>query len=214
MYFVDIFIELSKGFSTTFMIFLITLLLSIPLGIIVYFLKKSNNIIVSGITRIYISIMRGTPLMLQLMFIFYGPFYLFGMKSPDRFIAVIIAFVINYAAYFAEIYRGGFKSIDVGQYEAAKILGLTKWQTYKKIIFPQVFKNSLPAMTNETITLVKDTSLAFVISVAETFTLAKAIANRDSNMLAFVAVGIFYFVFNYIVEIIMNKIENKYNYFR
>lgn len=158
--------------------------------------------------------MRGTPLMLQLMFVFYGPFYIFGMKSPDRFFAVIVAFVLNYAAYFAEIYRGGFKSIDSGQYEAANILGLSKWQTYKNIVLPQVFKNSLPAMTNEIITLVKDTSLAFAISVTETFTLAKSIANRDSNMLAFLAVGIFYFVFNYLVEKIMNKIENRYNYYR
>lgn len=214
MYILDIFIELSKGFSTTFSIFLLTLIFSIPLGIVVYFLKQSKNIIVSGITKAYISIMRGTPLMLQLMFIFYGPYYIFKMKSPDRFFAVIIAFVFNYAAYFAEIYRGGFKSVDIGQYEAAKILGFTKWKTYEKIIIPQVLKNSLPAMTNEIITLVKDTSLAFAISVMETFTLAKSIANRDSNMTAFLAVGIFYFIFNYIVGFVMEKIENKYNYYR
>ncbi|QQK07715.1 amino acid ABC transporter permease [Miniphocaeibacter halophilus] len=214
MYILNIFKELSKGFSTTFLIFLLTLILSIPLGMIIYFLKHSKNKIISSITKIYITVMRGTPLMLQLMFVFYGPFYIFGMRSPDRFFAVIVAFVLNYAAYFAEIYRGGFKSIDKGQYEAANILGLTKWQTYKNIVIPQVFKNSLPAMTNEIITLVKDTSLAFAISVTETFTLAKSIANRDSNMLAFLAVGIFYFVFNYLVEKIMNKIENRYNYYR
>ncbi len=214
MYFIEILKELSKGFGTTFMIFFLTLAMSIPLGIVVYFLKQSKNKIVSNITKIYISVMRGTPLILQLMFIFYGPYYLFGMKSPERFISVILAFVINYAAYFAEIYRGGFKSIDEGQYEAAKILGLSKWKSYTKIVFPQVLKNSLPSMTNEIITLVKDTSLAFAIAVTETFTLAKSIANRDSNMLAFLVVGIFYFVFNYLVEFIMNRIEDKFNYYR
>lgn len=211
---ISIFIELSKGFTTTFLIFILTLIFSVPLGILFYFLKQSNSKIISSIINFFISIMRGTPLMLQLMFIFYGPYYILGAKSPNRFFAVIVAFSLNYSAYFAEIYRGGFKSIDIGQYEAAKILGLNKIQMYKKIIFPQVFKVCLPSITNEVITLVKDTSLAFSISVAETFTIAKELANRDSNMMSFVAVGIFYFVFNYLVSFIMNKVEIKYSYYR
>ena len=154
--------------------------------------------------------------MLQLIVVFFGPYYIFGMtlSSDYRFIAVIIAFTINYAAYFAEIYRGGIESINSGQYEAAQVLGYSKIQTFFIIIMPQVVKVVLPSVTNEVITLVKDTSLAFVIAYAEMFTMAKRIAAKETSMLPFVAAGIFYYVFNLIVAIVMNRIEKKMSYYK
>jgi len=160
--------------------------------------------------------MRGTPLMLQLMVVYFGPYYVFRIRLPNeyRFIAVIIGFVINYAAYFAEIYRGGIESMPVGQYEAAYILGYSKTQTFMRIILPQVIKRILPSITNETITLVKDTSLAQVISVSEMFTQARAIASREASVLPFFAAGVFYYIFNYIVAFAMEWFEKKLSYFR
>jgi len=160
--------------------------------------------------------MRGTPLMLQLMVVYFGPYYLFGITLPRgyRFLAVIIGFVLNYAAYFAEIYRGGIESIPLGQYEAAKVLGYSKSQTFFKIILPQVIKRILPAVTNEVITLVKDTSLAFVISVSEMFTLAKAIASAQRSTIPFMVAGVFYYVFNFVVAYTMEWIEKKFSYYR
>lgn len=168
------------------------------------------------LARIYISIMRGTPLMLQIMVVYFGPYYLFGIKisSSYQIYAAIIAFAINYAAYFAEIYRGGIESISQGQYEAAHILGFTKAQTFFKIILPQVMKRILPSVTNEVITLVKDTSLAFVIAYAEMFTMAKRIAAKETSMIPFVAAGIFYYIFNLIVALVMNGIEKKMSYYK
>ena len=165
-------------------IFVLTLLFSLPLGLVIAFGRMSKRKIISTLTKIYISIMRGTPLMLQLMVVYFGPYYLFGIKikTSYRFIAVIIGFAINYAAYFAEIYRAGIESIAIGQYEAAKVLGYTKVQTFFKIILPQVVKRILPPVTNEVITLVKDTSLAFVIAVAEMFTAAKTIAAAQTTI--------------------------------
>ena len=136
------------------------------------------------------------------------------MSTPDRFVAVIIGFVLNYAAYFAEIYRAGIESMPVGQYEAAKVLGYSKTQTFLKIILPQVIKRILPPVTNEVITLVKDTSLAFVISVSEMFTLAKAIASAQRSVAPYIAAGIFYYVFNFIVAYVMEWVEKKFSYFR
>jgi polar amino acid transport system permease protein len=160
--------------------------------------------------------MRGTPLMLQLMVVYFGPHYIFGLSLPKdyRFTAVIIGFVLNYAAYFAEIYRGGIESMPIGQYEAAKLLGYNKTQTFIKIILPQVIKRILPSVTNEIITLIKDTSLAFVISVSEMFTAAKAIASAQSSMIPFIAAGIFYYVFNYIVAFVMEWTEKKVSYYK
>ena len=154
--------------------------------------------------------------MLQLMVIFFGPFYLFGipLAASYRFIAVIIGFALNYAAYFAEIYRGGIESIAVGQYEAAKVLGYTKGQTFFRIIFPQVVKRIIPSVTNEVITLVKDTSLAFVIAVSEMFTVAKQIVSAQGTILPFVVAGIFYYIFNYVVAFGMDRLEKKFSYFR
>ena len=154
--------------------------------------------------------------MLQLMVIYFGPFYILGVQISQSWknMAVAIGFVLNYAAYFAEIYRGGIESMPQGQYEAAKILGYTKAQTFIRIILPQVIKRILPAITNETITLVKDTSLAFVVAVAEMFTIAKQIASAQTTMMPFVIAAVFYYVFNLLVAIVMQKVEKSMNYYR
>ena len=208
--------QLAGGMVVSVEIFLLTLLFSLPLGLIVAFGRMSKNGIINGIVKIYIAIMRGTPLMLQLIVVYFAPFYVFGIKISQtyRFVAVIIAFSINYAAYFAEIYRAGIESIPIGQYEAAKVLGYSKVQTFFKIIFPQVIKRILPPVTNETITLVKDTSLAFVIAVAEMFTIAKQIAAKQASVSALMVAGLFYFVFNYVVAFAMEAIEKKLSYYR
>lgn len=197
-------------------IFVVTLLFSLPLGLLVAFGRMSKNPVVSGIIKIYISIMRGTPLMLQLMVVYFGPYYIFGIRVNNdyRMVAALIGFVINYAAYFAEIYRGGIQSMDKGQYEAAEVLGYTKGQTFFVIILPQVIKRILPSVTNEVITLVKDTSLAFTISVAEMFTTAKALASSQTSMMPFVAAAVFYYVFNFVVANGMEFIEKKLSYYR
>ncbi len=207
-------LKLSEGMLVSVEIFTLTLLFSLPLGLFVSFGRMSKNPLLRNVVKIYISIMRGTPLMLQLMVVYFGPFYIFKMSTPDRFVAVIIGFVLNYAAYFAEIYRAGIESMPVGQYEAAKVLGYSKTQTFLKIILPQVIKRILPPVTNEVITLVKDTSLAFVISVSEMFTLAKAIASAQRSVAPYIAAGIFYYVFNFIVAYVMEWVEKKFSYFR
>ena len=192
--------QLSTGMAGTISIFVLTLVFSLPLGLLIAFGRMSKNRIVSGIFRLYISLMRGTPLMLQLMVVYFGPFYLFGMNIGKwRFPAIITGFALNYGAYFAEIYRSGIVSMDRGQYEAAKLLGYSKGQTFVRIILPQVVKRILPAITNEVITLVKDTSLAFSISYVEMFTIAKQIAAAKTTMVPFVAAGIFYYIFNFVV---------------
>ncbi|MCI9378223.1 MAG: amino acid ABC transporter permease [Eubacterium sp.] len=207
--------QLAEGMFITVQIFVLTLLFSLPLGLLVSFGRMSNNILLRGIAKIYISVMRGTPLMLQLLVVYFGPYYIFkiGITSSYRAYAVIIAFAINYAAYFAEIYRGGIESMPKGQYEAAKVLGYTKGQTFFKIIFPQVIKRILPSVTNEVITLVKDTSLAFSIAYVEMFTTAKAIAASQKSMVPLIAAGIFYYVFNFVVAAVMELWEKKLGYY-
>lgn len=215
--------QLGDGMLKTIILFFSTLIIALPLGLIVAFGRMSKVSLFSKkfkpirlLTQIYISIMRGTPLMLQIMVVYFGPYYLFGVKisSSYQIYAAIIAFSINYAAYFAEIYRGGIESMPTGQYEAAQILGFTKAQTFFRIIFPQVIKRILPSVTNEVITLVKDTSLAFVIAYAEMFTIAKRIAAKETSMIPFVAAGIFYYVFNLIVALVMNRLEKKMSYYK
>lgn len=208
--------QLSAGMLVTIEIFVVTLILSLPLGLMIAFGRMSKNAVARGITKGYISIMRGTPLMLQLMVVYFGPFYLFGIQlsASYRLIAVLIGFSINYAAYFAEIYRGGIESISVGQYEAASVLGYGKTQTFFCIIFPQVIKRILPSITNEVITLVKDTSLAMVLAVAEMFVTAKKIAAAQTTMVPFIVAGIFYYVFNLLVALAMEQLEKKLNYYR
>ena len=209
-------LELGKGFITTVEIFALTLIFSLPLGLIISFGRMSKNGILRTLTKFYISIMRGTPLMLQLIVVYYGPFYVFGIQLSRsyRFIAVILAFVLNYAAYFAEIYRSGIESMPKGQYEAAKVLGYTKGQTFFKIILPQVIKRIMPSITNETITLVKDTSLAFVLSIVEMFTTAKQIASSETTIMPLMVAGLFYYIFNLAVAVGMEQIERKLNYYR
>ena len=207
--------QLLGGMVTSIEIFLLTLLFSLPLGLLVAGGRMSGFAPIRWLAKVYISIMRGTPLMLQLIVVFFGPYYLFGMSlsSDYRFIAVIIAFTINYAAYFAEIYRGGIESINSGQYEAAQVLGYSKIETFFIIILPQVIKVVLPSITNEVITLVKDTSLSFVIAIPEMFTVAKQIAAADASIAALLVAGIFYYVFNVLVAFVMARIDNKLDYY-
>ena len=207
--------QLLGGMVTSIEIFLLTLLFSLPLGLLIAGGRMSRFRPLRWLMKIYISIMRGTPLMLQLIVVFFGPYYIFGMtlSSDYRFIAVIIAFTINYAAYFAEIYRGGIESINSGQYEAAQVLGYSKNQTFFIIIMPQVVKVVLPSVTNEVITLVKDTSLSFVIAIPEMFTVAKQIAAADASIAALMVAGIFYYVFNVLVAFVMEHIEHRLDYY-
>ena len=209
-------VQLAGGMGTSIQIFMVTLVFSLPLGLVVAFGRMSKNKYLQAIVKVYISIMRGTPLMLQLMVVYFGPYYLFGLKmgSGYRLWAAFIGFVINYAAYFAEIYRSGIQSMPVGQDEAAQILGYSRFQTFFKIILPQVVKRILPSVTNEVITLVKDTSLAFTLSVAEMFSIAKALAASQTNMIPFVAAGLFYYVFNLVVAVGMEWAEKKLNYYQ
>lgn len=216
MEFVTMILQLLEGLSVTVAIFILTLIFSQPLGLLVAFGRMSKNKVICTIVKIYISIMRGTPLMLQLIVVYFAPFYLFGVKISQnyRFIATIIAFSINYAAYFAEIYRSGIESMPVGQYEAAEILGYTKTQTFMRIIFPQVIKRVLPPVTNEVITLVKDTSLASVLALVEMFAMARQIAAAEANIMPLMVAGVFYYVFNFAVAQVMEFVEKKFSYYR
>lgn len=208
--------KLAEGMFVSIQIFIMTLVFSLPLGLVVAFGRMSKNAILRNAVKVYISIMRGTPLMLQLMMVYFGPFYLFRIKVGNgfRLWAAFIGFVINYAAYFAEIYRSGIQSMPAGQYEAAKLLGYSRTQTFFRIILPQVIKRILPSVTNEVITLVKDTSLAFTIGVLEMFTQAKALASSQTSMIPFVAAGLFYYVFNLIVAVVMEYTEKKLSYYQ
>ena len=207
--------QLLGGMVTSIEIFLLTLLFSLPLGLIIAAGRMSKFTPIRWLMKIYISIMRGTPLMLQLIVVFFAPYYLFGfsLSADYRFIAVIIAFTINYAAYFAEIYRGGIEAIPKGQYEAAQVLGYSRFETFFIIILPQVFKIILPSVTNEVITLVKDTSLSFVIAIPEMFTVAKQIAAADASIAALLVAGVFYYVFNILVAFVMENLENRLSYY-
>ncbi len=206
---------MSSGFGKTCAIFFLTLLFSLPLGMVIALLRMSKSKIVSNVTRFVISVLRGTPLMLQLIAVTYGPYYLFDLPvSRNKLIPVVIAFAINYAAYFAEIYRSGIESMPVGQYEAADILGYKKIQTFFHIILPQVIKRIMPSITNEVVTLVKDTSMAFTVSYQEMFTIGKQIANSETSFMPFLVAGVFYFVFNAIVDYAMGKVEKSMNYYR
>ena len=208
-------LKMGEGLGRTCAIFFLTLIFSLPLGMLVALARNSKNKILSTVTRLIISVLRGTPLMLQLLAVTYGPYYLFGLTvSRNKLIPVVVAFAINYAAYFAEIYRGGILSMPIGQYEAAEVLGYTKAQTFFKIILPQVIKRILPSITNEVITLVKDTSLAFTVSYQEMFTIGKQIANSQTSFLPFVVAGVFYYVFNAVVDFVMGKAEKSLDYYK
>lgn len=206
---------LGQGFGVTLQIFFLTLVGSLPLGVVVVLARMSRVKPIAWIMKFYISVMRGTPLMLQMFFIYFAPYYIFGipLSMESKFSATIVAFIINYAAYFAEIYRSGIQSIPRGQYEAAEVLGYSRLQTFMKIVLPQVIKRILPAMGNEIITLVKDTSLAFAIGVAEMFSTAKALVASQVSMLPFVFAAVFYWVFNFVVEVVLGRVEKKMGYY-
>lgn len=212
----QILMQLLGGVGITLQIFVVTLVFSLPLGLLVASWRMSRNRALSTLMKVYISVMRGTPLMLQLMVVYFGPYYLFGLSfgKSYRLYATFIGFVLNYAAYFAEIYRSGIQSMPQGQYEAAKLLGYSRRQTFFLIIMPQVMKRILPSVTNEVITLVKDTSLAFTLSVMEMFSIAKAMAAAQTTMVPFIAAGLFYYVFNLLVAVFMEWVEKRLGYYQ
>ncbi|MPM49752.1 Arginine transport system permease protein ArtQ [bioreactor metagenome] len=201
-----------EGLKITLSVFFITLIISVPLGIMISFLRLSKNKIISQISNLYILIMRGTPLLLQLVFVFFG-LPLMGIIF-DRFDAVIVAFSLNYAAYFAEIFRGGIQSIDKGQYEGAFVLGFNKFEMYRKIIFPQVIKRVLPAMSNEVITLIKDTAIVYAIGLNDILRIAQIAQNQQASIAPLIEAGAVYLVLIGILTIMFKKIENKYAYYR
>lgn len=207
-----------SGCGVTLSIFFLTLIFSIPLALVIANGKMSKNKIISSISNIFLSIIRGTPLMLQLLIVYFVPMqiatrFLHFSITWSSFTAAIVAFSINYACYFAEIYRGGILSISKGQYEACKVLGYTQRQSFFRIILPQVVKRIMPAMGNEVITLVKDTSLVTILSVAELMFYAKSNANRLVSFTPLLIAGIFYFVMNWVVSFAFKKIENKLSYY-
>ena len=211
MSFGQICMQLVGGMGVTIQIFVLTLVFSLPLGLILALGRMSKNPVIRNIVRVYNSIMRGTPLMLQLLVVFFGPYYVFGVAIPDsyRFPAVIIGFSLNYAAYFAEIFRAGIEGIPKGQSEAASILGYGKAQQFWRIIFPQMVKRTLPPVTNEVITLVKDTSLAIAISYTEMFLIARQTAAEQTSVFPIFVAGLFYYVFNFLVAFLMEGIEKS-----
>lgn len=214
-WFFGVILQLSEGMWASLVLFVLTLLFSMPLGLLVCFARRSRFKVVELIAKFYISIMRGTPLMLQLLVVYFGPYFVFkvALSTEYRFYAAIIGFALNYAAYFAEIYRSGIEAVPKGQYEAAHVLGYTKAQTFMKIVFPQMVRHILPPVTNEVITLVKDTSLAFAIAFVEMFTLAKQISATESTIMPLFVAGLFYYIFNLVVSYAMGLLEKKMNYY-
>ena len=206
---------LIEGLGLSAWIFVVTLVGSLPLGIVVALARMSKFKPLSLLARFYISILRGTPLMLQLMAFMFGPYYLFGMNMGTdwKYAACAIGFILNYSAYFAEIYRSGIQSIPKGQYEAALVLGYSRSQTFFKIVLPQVIKRILPAMGNEIITLVKDTSLAFVLGMAEMFSVAKSISASEVSMLPYALAALIYWGFCLLIEFILGRVEKKLSYY-
>ena len=215
MSFSSVMAQIASGFGATLIIFFCTLLFSMPLGVLVALGRMSKFKPLSYLIQGIISVLRGTPLMLQLIVVFYGPYYVFGIRLSTswRLYATLIGFSINYAAYFAEIFRSGIQSIPVGQTEAATVLGYTKTQTFLKIIFPQMVKRTIPPVTNEVITLVKDTSLSFVLAYQEMFTYAKQVSAAMSSLMPLFVAGVFYYVFNLVVTLVMNYIEKRLSYY-
>lgn len=206
-----LFPQVLEGLKVTMEIFLLTLILSIPLGVLVALGRLSKIKIINKLTGFYVLIMRGTPLLLQIVFIFFG---LPNLNIViDRFPAAIIAFTLNYAAYFGEIFRAGISSVDIGQNEASQVLGLSKKDTFFRIILPQAFKTILPPIANEIVTLVKDTSLVYVIGIDELLRVGKIACNRDSSLLPLLIIGIVYLILIGIFTKIFDKIEKKYQYY-
>lgn len=208
---VELMPQFLTGLSMTLKVFIITIILSIPLGIITAIGRLSKIKIISRGTELYIWIMRGTPLLLQIVFIYFG-LPIIDVKF-DRFVAIIIAFVLNYGAYFGEIFRGGISSINQGQYEGAEVLGLSKVNTFFRIIFPQAIKRIIPAVSNEIITLVKDTSLVYIVGLDELLRVAKIASNREASLIPLLLAGIIYLIIIGILTKILRSVEEKYNYY-
>ena len=204
--------QLFNSMGITMEIFFVTLVTSLILGLGLALVRMSKSRILSLIAKFYISVMRGTPLMLQLLVVYFGPFFIFGMQITPSY--RLKAVLIGFAAYFAEIYRSGIAAIPVGQYEAARLLGYSKTQTFVHIVMPQVIKRIIPPVANETITLVKDTSLAFTLAVAEVFTVTKQLVASQSSVVPFIVAGIFYYVFNLVVAVFFDYLEKKLSYYR
>ena len=205
--------QVISGLKVTLEIFAITLILSIPLGIVTAMGRRSKIKIINKITSIYVLIMRGTPLLLQIVFIF------FGLSIPsigiviERFPAAILAFTLNYGAYFGEIFRAGIDSIDEGQYEAGQVLGMSNTDIFFRIVLPQAFKRVLPPITNEIVTLIKDTALVYVIGLSDLLKVGKVAANRDSSLMPLLVIGIVYLILIGVLSKIKEKIEKRYEYY-
>jgi len=215
----EVMTQLTIGFGETLKLFILTLLGALPLGLVIAFGSMSKIKPIKAISRFFVWIMRGTPLMLQLIVVYYGPGLLFhhniwGMGTAGRFIAVLIAFIVNYSAYFSEIYRGGIESIPQGQYEAGQVLGLTKKQIFKDIVLLQVIKRIIPPISNEIITLVKDTSLARIIAVYEVIWMGQTFIKSDGIIWPLFVTGVYYLVFTGILTIVLDRIEKKFDYFK
>ena len=203
--------QLLSGSVISLEVFFLTLIMSLPLGFLVALGRMSKVEVGRVLVDTYIQIMRGTPLLLQLLFFYFAPFYIFNASLP-RFASAILAFVLNYAAYFGEIYRSGLQALDVGQKEAAKVLGFSKSYTFFHIVLPQVVKNVLPSVGNEVVTLVKDTALASTIGVVELFRLAQTASSREFSTMPIFIAGVFYFIMNYLVSRVFDILESKMQY--
>ncbi len=209
-------LQMLTGVKLTIQLFIVTIILSIPLGLVLTFLKMSKNTALSKVISFYILIMRGTPLLLQIFFVYFGlPFIPVVGKYlviDDRFTAGAIAFILNYAAYFAEIFRGGILSVDKGQYEAAKVLGISDMQTRFRIVMPQMFRISLPAVANETIILLKDTALITTLGLSDLLKVTNTIVNRTTNVSAYAVAAAFYLILSYILSALFVKLEKKFDF--
>ena len=215
MEFVKVTLDLFEGFGISLLIFIITLLLSLPLGLVITLGSMSKVKVIKYIFKSFIWIIRGTPLMLQVIIVFYGPGLWLDLSIKNfRFTAVIVAFVINYACYFSEIYRGGIESISKGQYEAGYVLGMSKTQVFFKVVLPQVIKRIIPSISNEVITLVKDTSLARVIAIVERIKVAEEVSRITGALWPLLYTGLFYLIFSGLLTILFNKIEKKLDYYK
>lgn len=211
-YVVNLLPSLMDGLLSTLKIFIITLVISMPLGIIVALGRLSKVKTISVLTEGYIWLMRGTPLLLQIVFVFFG-LPIMGIKF-DRFPAAILAFALNYAAYYGEIFRAGIQSIDKGQYEASEVLGMSNYQTFFRIVLPQMIKAVLPPVANEVITLVKDTALVYVVGLDELLKVAKTASNRDASLVPLVVVAAFYLILTAVLTKVFQKLEKKYSYYQ
>lgn len=222
MLFWQVTLQLLEGFLYTLLIFAVTLLASLPLGLLIAFGSKSKVVVIKGLTRAFVWVIRGTPLMLQILFFSFLPYALseffhinFYLRTDAQMLAMVcVAFTINYSCYFSEIYRGGIQSVPAGQHEAAQVLGLTKGQTFSKVILLQVIKRIIAPMSNEIITLVKDTALASVVVRVDLFTVAKGIVNTKAILWPIFYAGVFYLIINGLLTILLGKLEKKLDYFK